>query len=283
MSASGEEISKSIQEIAVGASHQAEETNNSVNITNQLSNKLEDILEKLKEASSDTKDLKEKNQIGMESMVELDGSLLENAKGRTVVEKGIGTLSEKSQSIGKIVETIEGIADQTNLLALNASIEAARAGEHGRGFAVVAEEVRSLAEESSRATMEIKNTIQEITKIIHNTSENMKKNKVLAENANHHLVETKDVFEDIKISADKVIEKVELLNDDIHHVEKSKEEVLKSIERVACVAEQSSAAIQEISASSEEQTTFNEEIVTSVQDFRKTINILCEEVEKFKI
>ena len=81
------------------------------------------------------------------------------------VAEGILALAQKTQAIGEINALITDVAEQTHLLALNAAIEAARAGEHGRGFSVVASEVKSLAEQSKKATVQVRQILGEIQKM----------------------------------------------------------------------------------------------------------------------
>lgn len=78
------------------------------------------------------------------------------------IAESILALAEQAQTIGEIIATVNDIAEQTNLLALNAAVEAARAGEQGRGFAVVAGEVKSLAEQSKKATVQVRQILGDI-------------------------------------------------------------------------------------------------------------------------
>jgi len=78
------------------------------------------------------------------------------------IASSILALAEQAQAIGEIIASVTDIAEQTNLLALNAAVEAARAGEQGRGFAVVAAEIKSLAEQSKKATVQVRQILGEI-------------------------------------------------------------------------------------------------------------------------
>lgn len=111
----------------------------------------------------------------------------------------------------------------------------------------------------------------------------MNKNKILSQNSKNHLMKTKGIFEDIKISADGLIEKIELINENIYTVERGQKKVLNSLEQLASIGEESASGAQEISASSEEQVASNEEVVKAIRNLKEKIDELYQSIEIFKI
>ncbi|OXR35162.1 pili assembly chaperone [Pseudomonas umsongensis] len=119
--------------------------------------------------------------------------------------EGINDVSQQSEVISSIVQTIRGIAEQTNLLALNAAIEAARAGEQGRGFAVVADEVRNLASRTSQATIKIVEVVQHNRLLAQGAVARMEASKDKAEQGVKLAGEAGQVIMDIQDSARQVV------------------------------------------------------------------------------
>lgn len=277
------EIASAVHEIATGTSEQAKEASESVEITNVLANKIGDMVDKLQITVESTEKMREKNDLGTKSINALRDRFRKNTEATLNASKGVQEVSEKSKSISKIIETINAIADQTNLLALNAAIEAARAGEAGKGFAVVADEVRKLAEGSSKATDEIKTIVEDIVLLIEKTYRDMEYTGKLVNEANVGLEETNNSFMEIEESVKEVTKQMELLRSDISEVNKAKDKVLGSIESITAITQQASAATEEVSASTEEQVASIEDTVRSMEELGSIIAHLSDSIKAFKI
>ncbi len=164
----------------------------------------------------------------------------------------INTLGHSSSQIGEIISVINDIADQTNLLALNAAIEAARAGEQGRGFAVVADEVRKLAERTSKATKEISVMIrriqeetQEAVKGIQTGADNVEKERVLAGEAGEAL---NDIVERVGRMVG-VISSIATANSE---QARASEDITRNINGISSVTDENAQAIDQIARSTNE-------------------------------
>ncbi len=131
-----------------------EEVKQTALVSNQKAQYVADLAQKTLHSS-------EAGRRSSEESIEVMGRIRDQMES---VAESIIRLSEQSQMIGQIIETVNDLAEQSNLLAVNAAIEAARAGEQGRGFAVVAQEVRSLAEQSKQATAQVRAILGDIQK-----------------------------------------------------------------------------------------------------------------------
>lgn len=156
------EITGAIDEIHEGIARQSENALECVTRTDILSGEIAEITDVVAKVEKLVNENEGMIGQGME-IVRLLGERAEQTTQMTsVVGDSIASLKKESESIDTFIETIASISQQTNMISLNASIEAARAGEAGRGFAVVAEEIRRLADDSSKAAAEIRNNVSHI-------------------------------------------------------------------------------------------------------------------------
>lgn len=149
---------------ATGAQEQATALSQTVATVDEVVQTAEQAAQRAKavaESSQRTLEISRAGRKAVDEAVAVMGTVKE--QGESLAEN-ILALAEQAQQIGEIIATVNEIAEQTNLLALNAAIEAARAGEHGKGFSVVASEVKALAEQSKKATAQVRQILGDIQK-----------------------------------------------------------------------------------------------------------------------
>jgi len=162
LATSAAEILAATTQQAAGASESSAAVAETVATVDEVAQTAEQAAQRAKAMSEAAQRAAEIGKAGRKAVEESTVAMTAVKEQVESIAESILALAEQAQAIGEIIATVNDIAEQTNLLALNAAVEAARAGEQGRGFAVVAGEVKSLAEQSKKATVQVRQILGEI-------------------------------------------------------------------------------------------------------------------------
>lgn len=254
LAANVQEISSSTEEISTGSQQQAQDASISAGMVSEMTNAVQEVS---KNADQAARLADEAMGAARQGGVALNDTI----EGMEQIQASIRDLENKSVQIGEIVEVIDDIAEQTNLLALNAAIEAARAGEAGKGFAVVADEVRKLAERSSKAT-------KEISELVSMIQENTKISVDSVETGNEKAVKAGTTFEEILRLVNESAAKVTEIAAASEQQSAQADEVLQAVGNIASVSQETAAGIEEMATSATDLAKMAEELHHVVARFK---------------
>lgn len=262
------QINKAVEEIADGASSQAEDTQAATENVISMGNQIEDTANAMTSLKEITSRMRESNNEVQTLLSEL---IKDNDSTKASIDDiytQTNTTNESALKIQEAVEIISGIADQTNLLSLNASIEAARAGEHGRGFAVVASEIQKLAEQSNTSAKKIEDIIKEL---LIDSSNAVKTMEVVKENVNDQTEKMNQMdnqFVSLNQHVESSLSEINNISDKVSILDTNRTKVVDVVQNLSAIAEENSASTEETSAA----VTQVNDIIENISDNTNKLN-----------
>ncbi|HEX2960148.1 MAG TPA: methyl-accepting chemotaxis protein [Ignavibacteriales bacterium] len=240
------QISAGTEEMAAGANSQSFQTSEVAGAIEEITRSILESSRNAELAKTNSNEASQSAHDGARKIEETKKGMHKIVSSTKLTAEKLSMLAGRTNQIGEIAQVINDIADQTNLLALNAAIEAARAGEQGRGFAVVADEVRKLAERTTKATKEIADTIKAIQIEAGEANSSMDEAQRAVEEGMLMTESVAHALEQILSDNEKASELVTLVANGNEEQSNSAEHISKNIESISTVTQQSAAGIEQI-------------------------------------
>lgn len=276
-------VNVAVDEIANGATSQADETQKVNSQINDMGDAITKTSQNVDSLTQSTEQMKEHNEQLDTTIQELMAISDRNKESLAAVYNQTNETNQSVMHIGNAVDMITDIAGQTNLLSLNASIEAARAGEYGKGFAVVADQIRQLADQSANAAKEIGEIVAELIENSNTSVETMGVVRQEMTGQYEKLNTTKDIFEQLNEEVNNVVTAIESISTEVESLDKLKGEVLGSAESLAAIAQENAASTEETSASMMELGEIVNDCNAKTQQLVNIADSMEENVHKFHV
>ena len=276
-------VNVAVDEIANGATSQADETQKVSSQINDMGDAITKTSQNVDSLTQSTEQMKEHNEQLDTTIQELMAISDRNKESLAAVYNQTNETNQSVMHIGNAVDMITDIAGQTNLLSLNASIEAARAGEYVKGFAVVADQIRQLADQSANTAKEIGEIVAELIENSNTSVETMGVVRQEMTGQYEKLNTTKDIFEHLNEEVNNVVTAIESISTEVESLDRLKGEVLGSAESLAAIAQENAASTEETSASMVELGEIVNDCNTKTKQLVDIADSMEENVHKFHV
>lgn len=250
------------------ALRQAEELAVSLNSAQMMTESIQRVADNAKEAESVARTASETALKGGEAVDSTVAGILQIRETVAQSTRKVKRLAESSQEISKIVSVISQIATRTNNLALNASIEAARAGEAGRGFAVIADEVRQLADRSTKSLREIEKIVLQIQSETSSVMIAMEEGTQQVIEGTERAEQAKNALEDIIQVSNRIDSLVQSITADTVEQSETAQSVAQVMQSVEMTAQGTSQESQQVSTALQNLVSLAGDLLASVERFR---------------
>lgn len=278
-----EQVDKAVQDIANGATSQAEETQIAADSVRDMEEVIESTLGVVEKLSKNALDMKYSSEEALKIIDLLENTNVKTKDAIDMIYEQTNTTNESALKIKEATELITSIAEETNLLSLNASIEAARAGEQGRGFAVVASQIQKLAEQSNESANRIASIIDELIRDSSNAVSTMNSVKEIMNNQTKNVDKTEEIFSYVKVGIDTSIDGIDMVASHTEKIEMAKSKVIDVVQNLTAIAEENAASAEETSAAVTEVSASVAEVTATSEQLEEVANALSESISIFKL